>query len=155
MRPLALLCCALALVACSKADDTPADTAAPAPAAPPPPAPLNLADVAGTWDVKGMNMAGDSTLITYVVKATADTTGWTITFPGRPAIPMRVTSVAGDSVTIEAGPYASALRKGMQVRTTGSMRLQGGKLMGHTTARYNTKTADSVLMLRSEGTKRP
>lgn len=100
-------------------------------------------------------MAGDSTLITYVVNATADTTGWTITFPGRPAIPMRVVGVAGDSVMIEAGPYASALRRGVQVRTTGAFRLQDGKLVGHNVAHYNVRTADSVLMLRSEGTKRP
>ena len=156
MRALSLLCTAVLVIACAKADDAATDTAAPAAAgAPAAPAPLNLADVAGVWDVKGTNMAGDSTLVTYTVNATADTSGWTITFPGRPAIPMRVVGVAGDSVMIEAGPYASAIRRGVQVRTTGAMRLQDGKLVGHNVARYNVKTADSVLMIRSEGTRRP
>ena len=153
-----LFCCAAALTvtvaACAK-EQPAVDTTASLPATPPPPAPINLADVAGTWDVKGMNMAGDSTLVTYELKATADTTGWTITFPGRPAVPVRVTGVQGDSVMIEAGPYRSALRRNTNVTTKGAFRLQDGKMVGHTVARYDTKTADSVLMVRSEGTRKP
>ena len=157
MRQASVLLAAVAsLVACAGGDQA-ADTAGTTSAAATPaaPTPLRLADVAGVWTVRGMNMTGDSTLITYEVDAKADTSGWTITFPGRPSIPMRVVGVAGDSVMVEAGPYQSALRPGVNVRTTGSFRLQDGRLIGHTTARYDTRGADSVLMVRSEGTRKP
>ena len=102
-----------------------------------------------------MNETGDSTLVTYVFTATGDTTGWTITFPGRKAIPVHVVAVSGDSITIQAGPYPSMLRKGVQVRTSGPVRLQDGKLVGTMKAQYSVKTADSVRMVRTEGTKAP
>jgi hypothetical protein len=153
----ALLLSAVALVACAKSE-TPADTTAAAPAVttPPPPAPLTPADVAGTWTVTGKNEAGDSTLVTYEMKATTDTTGWTITFPGRQPIPMRVVAVSGDSIVVEAGPFPSALRRGVQVRSSrGAFRMVDGKLVGSTTTRYNTKRPDSVATLRTEGTRKP
>lgn len=154
MRLFTLLCCAAVVVGCAKAETPAADTT-PTVVTPPPPAPIALSDVTGTWDVKGMNAAGDSTLVTYVLAATPDSTKWTITFPkGRP-IPMHVMGVAGDSISIHAGPYPSVLRKGVQVQTSGAMRLRDGKLTGMTTARYSVKTADSVLVLRMEGTRRP
>ncbi len=155
MRRIALLFAATALAACAKSDQPAADTAAAAPTPPPAPPPITLADVAGKWNVKGMNAAGDSTLVTYEFNATADTNGWNLTFPNRPPVPVRVVAVAGDSVTIEAGPYASVLRRGVQVRTQGALRLVDGKLVGMTTARYNVKTADSVRVVRTEGTRAP
>ena len=155
MRCFTLACCAALIVGCAKADTPPADTT-PAVVTPPPPPPITLADVAGKWDVTGKNEAGDSTLVTYVLTATADTTGWTITFPNRRTpVPVRVVAVAGDSINISAGPYASVLRSGVQVRTTGAFRLQDGKLVGMTKAQYSVKTADSVRMVRSEGTRKP
>lgn len=157
MRQASMLFVAVAsLVACARGEQA-ADTAGTTSAAATPAAPaaLNLADVAGVWTVRGMNMAGDSTLVTYEVDAKADTSGWTMTFPGRPAIPVRVVGVAGDSVMIEVGPYQSALRRGVNVRTTGAFRLQDGMLIGHSTSRYDTRGADSVLMVRSEGTRKP
>lgn len=155
MRCFTLACCAALIVGCAKGDTPPADTTS-AVATPPSPPPIALADVAGTWDVKGMNEAGDSTLVTYVLTATADTTGWTITFPNRRTpVPVRVVAVAGDSISIQAGPYASVLRGGVQVQTSGAFRLQDGKLVGMTKAQYSVKTADSVRMVRSEGTRKP
>lgn len=157
MRPTTFLSIAvLTLTACARGGET-ADTAGATTAAATPPASttINLADVAGVWAVRGMNMAGDSVLVTYDLNATADTNGWTITFPGRPPVPVRVVSVAGDSIVTEAGPYESAIRRGVNVRTRGAFRLQDGKLMGHTVARYDTRGADSVRMVRSEGTRKP
>lgn len=153
MRPSHLLFLAVAVAACSGSDQA-ADSAA-MQAGTAMPAPINLADVAGTWTMKGMNMAGDSTIVTYELMATADTAGWTITFPGARPIPVRITGVSGDSVMVEAGPYASVVRKGTKVSTTGVFRMQNGMLVGTTTARYAVKTADSVLMVRSEGTRKP
>jgi hypothetical protein len=43
----------------------------------------------------------------------------------------------------------------MQVTTHGVYRKDGDKLVGRVTAHYATKGADSVLVLRSEGTRAP
>jgi len=129
-------------------------TAAAAPEAPAGPAPIALADVAGKWAMRTMNASGDSTLLTYELVATADPSGWTFNFPKRPPVPVRV-AAAGDSIVIDAGPYESLLRKGVQVTTNGVARLQDGKLMGATTAHYKTTGPDSVLPLRFEGTRAP
>jgi hypothetical protein len=155
MRRFALLCSVAALVGCAKSDSPPADTT-PAVATPPAPAPIALADVAGKWNVKGMNEAGDSTLVTYVFTATPDTSGWSIKFANvAKPVAVHVVSVAGDSIVISAGPYPSVLRKGVQVRTSGAVRLQDGKLIGTQTAHYSVKTADSVRKVRTEGTRAP
>jgi hypothetical protein len=94
----------------------------------------------------------DSVLVTAPVVATADPSGWTITLPGRPAMPMRVT-VDGDSIIAAAGPYESVLRKGVQVTTESVLRRQDGKLVGMTIARYQGAGADSVARLRTELTR--
>ena len=148
MRRIAIIgCCTAAVVGCAKTE-----TKAPAVSQAPPPPALALADVAGKWTVRGMNEAKDSTLVTYQLNATADTSGWTITFPNRKQpIPVRVTTVGGDSLVIEAGPYASVLRKGVQVSTHGVLRLQGGKLVGLTLAHYTTSKPDSVRRIAMEG----
>jgi hypothetical protein len=158
MRPITILCCAVALGACAKSEKAPADTtpAAATPAPPPPPPALKLSDVAGKWNVAGKNEAGDSTLVTYVFTATADTTGWSIKFPNRAKpVPVKVVAVSGDSIVIHAGPYPSVLRKGVNVWTEGPIRLQDGKLVGTVLAHYSVKTADSVRRVRTEGTRAP
>jgi len=140
----------LVAVACSRPDTgTARDTTATAT----PPA-ASLADFAGTWQVRGNNEAGDS-IISYRLVATGDTTGWTMTFPGREPVPVRVVSVAGDSVIAEAGPYASALRPGVQVRTHSIFRRSGDTIVGVTHARYDVRTADSLMTIRSTGTRVP
>lgn len=158
MSRFALLCSALLLVACAKTDTPPADTgmaAAPMPApAPPAAAPINLKDIAGKYDFTGKNEAGDTTLVTYELTATGDTTGWTIKFPNRPAIAQRFVSLSGDSLVMEAGPYASQIQKGVQVRTRTVFRLQDGKLVSRTVARYDTKGPDTLRIVVGEGTKK-
>ena len=95
-------------------------------------------------------MSGDTTPTTYVLTATGTTNGWTITFPGRAAIPTKV-AVDGDSIMLSAGPYPSVRRKGVQVTTYSIARLQSGRLNGTTTAHYKVKSADSVLVLTTSG----
>jgi hypothetical protein len=153
MRRLVLVLVPAVIVACAKPDAAPpaADTTASAMAAPPA---VTLADFAGTWQVRGMNEAGDS-IVGYQLTASADAAGWSITFPGRDPIPLRVLEVAGDSVVTEGGPFESAVRKGVQVQTHAVMRIQDGRLTGMTTARYATSDADSVAMIRAEGTRMP
>ena|SRR5437764_1341114 len=111
---------------------------------------VNLADVAGKWNMKAVPMSGDTTPTTYVLTATSNTDGWTITFPGRAPIPTKVT-VDGDSIMLSAGPYPSVRRKGVQVTTFSVARLQSGRLNGSTTAHYRVKSADSVLVLKTSG----
>jgi hypothetical protein len=157
LRRLGVLCCIGLLVGCAKKNDeanVAADTAAMAPAPPPPPA-VTLNDFAGMWDMKAIKEGTDSVLLAYELTATADSNNWKMKFPGR-ATPetAHVLAVGGDSVVVHAGPYPSALRKGVQVTTHGVYHLQNGMLMGTTVARYNVKTADSVLNIRTEGTKK-
>lgn len=150
----AFLILLVGVVACRPAADQPAaDTTASV--APPAPAPLALADLAGTWDMKSMAEGSDSVLVTFELMATADTTGWMQHFAGRDPIPMRVLAVAGDSVITETGPFESVLRPGVQVTTHSVMRLQDGRLVGTTIARYKTSGPDSVVRIRTEGTRRP
>ncbi len=155
MSRAALLLVIPVVLACSKKEEPAADTTAvapaPAAAAPAPaPAPLN---VAGKWTVNVMPAGKDTTILTYALDATNDKTGWKITFPGRKPVDVRVLSIDNDSIVTEAGPYASALRKSVMVTTHGSVHMEGDKLVGTTVAHYATKGPDSVLNLRTSGTR--
>jgi len=154
---IAICCSAAVLTACAKKDNAAVDTTASSSASTTTsttttPAPANLADFAGKWDVRSVPASGDTTPTTYVLTATSTTSGWSLKFPGRAAVPATVT-VAGDSVEIDAGPYSSVRRKGVQVTTNGGLRVQNGQLVGSTTAHYKVKTADSVLVLNTTGTR--
>jgi hypothetical protein len=149
MRRLVLALSAAVLAGCSKPEAPPAE-----PPAPPPAPTLNLADLAGTWNMRTMPEGSDSTLLTYTMTLTGTTEGWTINFQGRDPLPMTAT-VSGDSVITTVAPYESMLRKGVQVSTSSVVRLVGGRLVGTTIARYSTTGADSVVRLRMEGTRAP
>ena len=131
------------------------ESTAAAPETPAAPAPVALSDFAGKWAVRTMAETGDSALVTYELVASGDTSGWSLNFPKRKPVPMRVVAVAGDSVVTEAGPYESVLRKGIKVTTNTVLRLQDGKLVGTTIAHYATSGADSVRNLRMAGTRAP
>jgi hypothetical protein len=149
MRRFTVLCwCAAAVVGCAKTENKAPEVAQ----TPAPPPAITLADVAGKWAVKGMNEARDTTIVTYELTATADTSGWRIAFANGRTVQARV-AAAGDSVMIDAGPYESVLRRGVQVTTHGVLRLQGGKLVGLTVAHYRTTRADSVRHIPMEGTR--
>lgn len=160
---IAIACSAGLLVAgCSKGDQAAkgdsasvaADSAAPAPAPAPAPA-MSLADVAGKWQMQSTPTSGKDTSATkYVLTATADTTGWMMSFPSGLKVPLYI-SVSGDSLLEHTGSFASQRRKGLKVMTEGSLKMQGGKLVGMTTAHYAKAGADSVITLRTEGTKMP
>jgi hypothetical protein len=153
MRAVTSCWIALVLVGCGKPADKPADaTVGEAPAMEEAPAALSLADMAGTWNVKS-RVEGSAKELSYDIVATADKSGWTLNFPNRDPIPLRIVAVEGDSVVYQAGPFESALRKGVQVNTDVVARLQDGKLVGRTTAHYDVKGADSVATLTFEGTR--
>ena len=86
MLRVAIACStSLLLAACAKKEQATTDSAAGtaaaptpagAPAAAPAPAPFSLADAAGKWQVRAVPVSGkDTTATTYVLTATADTTG--------------------------------------------------------------------------------
>ena len=157
---VAIACSATLLLAgCAKSEQAATDTAAavaPAPAAEPAMAPaIALADVAGKWQARSVPEAGpDTTPTTYVLTATADTTGWSLTFPSGLNVPLRV-RVDGDSVISRSETYSSPRRKGVKVWTEASWKRQGDKLIGAVIAHYETTSPDSVLRLRSEATRMP
>ena len=156
MRSLTICCCVAVLAGCAKPEQQAAkDSTSASLAAGATPAPLSLAAVAGKWSMRTMAATSDSTLLTYEMVATADPSGWTFNFPKRAPVPIRVLATEGDSIVSEAGPYESMLRKGVQVSTHSVMRLEYGKLVGTTIAHYSTTGPDSVLHLRTEGTRAP
>jgi hypothetical protein len=119
------------------------------------PAPINLADVAGKWNMKSVPASGDTTPTTYVLTATGNTSGWSFSFPGRAQpVPLTV-KVDGDSIQTTSAQYPSVRRKGVKVTTVGWWHLQNGTLSGSTTAHYVVKTPDSVMVLNSTGTRAP
>lgn len=152
---IALCLCAAVLTGCAKKDNAAVDTTAMASSTETTtaPAPVNLADVAGKWNMRSVPATGaDTSATTYVLTAMSNTSGWTITFPGRKPIPVQVRT-DGDSVMIDAGPFPSVRRKAVQVTTNTVSRLQAGSFVGTTTAHYKVKTADSVLTLTTTGTR--
>jgi hypothetical protein len=157
MRHAALLCCAVILIGCKKAD-TAADTAAvvdttAAAAIEPAPAPMSLDQVAGKWNVRITSAeTGDSTLTSYVLDAKADTAGWTVQFPTGAPIAMHVTSMAGDSLVTEAGPFDSRLQKNVKVHSIVTWRVRDGKLVGTVVSHYDTKPP-TTRNLMAEGTR--
>lgn len=158
MRFVALLGCAALLIGCTKAEDrsvgagSTTDSVATSSAGTAEAGALSLSDLAGTWKVRSTNPDGSKPVETEI-RATADTSGWTMTGPDRKPIPVRVIAVAGDSVVTEAGPYGSFVLKGTQVTTRTVYRLQGDKLTGTTEARYKVGGRDSVAQRRNEGTR--
>ena len=150
MRCTAILGLAAVFAACSKADAPPAaDTAAAMPEAA---ATVSLASFNGTWDVNVMPEGSDSVATTHILHATD--TAWHIEFPDRQGAAVRVIGMSGDTVRTEAGPFESGVRRGVQVRTTNAYWLQDGKIVGKTTARYETKGSDTLRLFHSVGTKR-
>jgi hypothetical protein len=159
MRAVRMSCVALLAVGCGKAADKPAgapmaETPAAEPAPPTPPG-ISLADVAGTWKVHGTVEGNEKQAVNYDLVATADRSGWTIKFPKRDPIEVRVATVEGDGIVIDSGPFESVLRKGVQVNSRSVLRLKDGKLAGTTTARYQVSGPDTLARLTLEGTRAP
>lgn len=158
MRTMTSCWIAFLVMGCGKAAEKPADTSvgdAPAADAAPAPAGISLADVAGTWKIRSTVEGNEKQTVNYDLVATADRTGWTINFPNRDPIPARVVAVDGDSIVTESGPFESVLRKGVQVNSRVVLRLQDGKLVGTTTARYQVSGPDTLARLTLEGTRAP
>ena len=135
MRPILLLS-AVTLAAGATAAAAQNPPPAPAPTVQPQRSGIRLADVAGSWEGKSMVGPKDSVIVTYVMTATADGKGWTITFPGRDPLPTRIVATGGDSIVTETGPYASVVRPGQMVTTRTTSHYKGDTATGTFEAHY-------------------
>ncbi len=151
MRLTALIACALVVAGCSKEEAAPVDTTAAVVAAPA--STMSLESVSGVWNVSMMPEGRDTVLTSYVLNTT-DTAAWMFQFPNRPPLAMRVTGTSGDSLMTEAGPFESGITPGLQVKkTTSTVWLQDGKLVGRTRVSYDRTGPDSVVNLRMSATR--
>jgi hypothetical protein len=157
---IASCCCAAVLAGCAKKDNAAVDstsgmvasTTSSASTASTAPTPIKASDVAGVWNVRAVPVSGDTTASTYVLTATSNTSGWTVTFPGSPPTQGKVT-IDGDSIMIDRGPFTSPTRKGVPITTRYVMRLSGGNLVGTNTAHFKLKTNDSVVVSNTVATR--
>ncbi len=152
-RSMIALAALLCIAACAKRDRGTPDTTRQGPAASLPPAMTTLAEFAGKWQMAARPLEGkDTTTVKYTLIATADTSGWMIEFPSGVKAPLQV-MLAGDSVMVKTGEFASQRRKNAKVWNDGWVRLERGKLVGVGTAHYLGAGADSLLKQRVEGTR--
>jgi len=152
MRVAALLGCAVLAVACTKKEGPPAadTTAAAVPAEPPA---VSLGHLAGIWNVTAKPAGKDTIETTYILNNT-DTTDWMFAFPSGKPVHERLTAIHGDTVVLETDWFDSDVKKGMKVRTNSTVWMQDGKLMGKTTAHYQTTGPDTVLVFDTEGVRK-
>jgi glucose/arabinose dehydrogenase len=165
MTPRVAIACSamLFLAGCAKSEQAAKDSAsaaatmaapAPAPAPAPTPPSLSPSDLAGKWQMQSVPETGkDTTPTKFVLTSTSDSTS-VVAFPSGVKVKQHL-SISGDSVIAKSDVFPSQRRKGVKVQTEVVLRLQNGKLVGTTVAHYTHAGADSVLRLRTEGTKLP
>jgi len=111
------------------------------------------ADLPGSWSVMAFRNGSDIAYVAYGMTATADTSGWTVTFPGREPMAVRVLSASPDSFDVVLGPYPSALRAGVMVTAHTVGRVVGDHLEGRFDAHYADAAPDSVVTGRFDATR--
>jgi hypothetical protein len=100
---------------------------------------IKLSDVTGKWAVKASVGPNDSVVVTSVMNATANPKTWTLTYPNRAPLPVRVVASGGDSIVTEVGPYESMLRKGQTVTLLHSVgHYKGDMMTGWFEAHYSS-----------------
>ncbi len=115
------------------------------------PAPTKTSPFAGNWDAKTMVGPKDSVVATYVLHATSTQKGWTVTFPKRAPLALRIIAMGGDSVVAEMGPYESVLRANIKVTTRTTTHVKGDTFAGTFSAKY---TNGDVLDGKVSGTRK-
>ncbi len=142
------------LVACTKAEAPPSDTAAAMP--PAPPATISAADLRGSWNGVSKAEGTDSVTSTWVANYTTDSTG-TLTYAGTSAPVAFATALDADSMMVTSVAFVPpGAKKGapkVQFRSVG--RMVDGKLVGKSMTMMAAKP-DSVTSRRTfEATKAP
>jgi len=98
---------------------------------------MKLSDLAGTWNGRSTIGPKDSVITTSTVTVSPDGKTWTLKFPNRDPLPMRMIAMGGDSVVVEVGPYSSILRPGVMVTTRLTSHYKGNNSTGTFTATYS------------------
>jgi hypothetical protein len=152
-----VLTLAVALVACSKAEKPPTDTAAVAasPAMAPAPAALTSADLAGKWNGASRGEGSDSVTSRWTTESTDGVHG-TLTLEGtKTPIPFTMTYGADSVVIASDAPFAMPDPKlpKMNFRSVG--RMKDGKLAGSSTNSLGSKPDSVMTRGRFEATKLP
>lgn len=117
---------------------------APAEPPPPPPPPPTYADFAGAWDAVS-TLDGVAEPVQSHLASTPAGGGWTMSFEGREAVPMRV-SLVGDSLVLISEPYESVLRPKVMVQVRIASVLVAGAITGKLIATYDTPEGQEVVM---------
>jgi len=119
---------------------------------------VTIADFVGMWEGTVMTQDSDAPVAHIEILASPREDGWSFTVvstvnPARSTTaPSRVISQGGDSVIVEAGPFASVLREGETVSTHSVYRLRGDRLEGTIHASYSS---GMDVVLRAEARRRP
>jgi hypothetical protein len=113
------------------------------PAAPPPPPPT-LATFAGTWQTTSVVGDTKKDTVKSTMTGTADSTGWSLAFPGGPTVALKP-SISGDSLVVQSAEYESVLRKGVKVSVRTASVLKDGMLEGSMEATYKTAKGSEVV----------
>ena len=96
-----------------------------------------FADFAGRWEGNAVFAPRDTVVVPYVLTDTGDTRSWTLTFPSRDPVPIRVVTAGGDSLVTEAGPLASILGPGRRMTRLRTILHYGGNVLtGTVEVRY-------------------
>jgi len=160
---VAVLVCALTVVACARSERREADTAtsaarpagatsaaanaSSAPAA----APISIAQVKGKWQGKTMPASKDTVLGTWTFDATQDTSKWATSFTDGAKVPVHVVSIGGDSIIAQMGPYKSVTARQM-VTTRVINHVRGDTLVG-TFEMHLVAKPDSVIRGRLQAVR--
>lgn len=145
MRLAPALLIAIALAACTPAEQPPVEEA--------PPAAPTLADFAGTWQ-NSATLTGVEAPVPSTTTGTEAGTDWTMTLEGRDPVPLQV-SIMGDSLITQTGEYESILRPGVMVSVRTASVLHDGMLMGNMVATYKTADGEEQVTGTLQGTRVP
>jgi hypothetical protein len=136
------------ILACSKAETPPADSAAMAPAA------LTEADVAGTWTGTLMAEGSDSVVGHWTILCGSGSCSLTTTESPKDTV-ISTYILEGDSARYTAAPHADPNVKGAMVIDAGVARYSGNQITGTGMIKLADKPDSVVMRYRFTGTKNP
>ena len=138
------------LLACAKAEEAPADSAAPAVG----PAAITDADMSGTWTGLAKIEGTDSTLAHFSITCGSGTCRITTTESPKDTVPSTYV-LAADSSTGTSSPYAEPAAKGATVVDHWVARPSADQVTGHGWVTLAAKPDSVLLRYTFSGTKAP
>ena len=152
MRPYLLL--VPALLACTKAEEAPADSAASTPAPAAAPVAITDADVAGTWTGTAKAQGTDSTFAHFSITCGGGTCRVTTTESPKDTVPSTYV-LAADSSTGTSSPYSEPAMKGVKMVDHWVAKPSGNQISGHGWVTLADKPDSVVARYTFTGTRTP